>query len=130
MKTLAFLSLALLLSLPTFAKDHSADYKMGTLVLVPMHVGNITQDQSHQYTDTTVCNDSLFGLKCSGGIVETYNGWLEADMPDGSKVKVQRCAGGATVAAMFLTCDIPYAPVLTEEDGYVVFLHHPGGYHD
>jgi len=100
---------------------------MGTLVLVPMHVEN---KQQTSYTDTTDCHDSPFGLQCSGGIVHNFDGWLVAEMPDGTKMAIQRCAGGATAAALFLPCDIPYVPVLTKEDGTIVFLHHLWGYHD
>jgi hypothetical protein len=117
----------LILCPPTFAKDHSTEYKMGTLMLVPMRVEG---KQKTSYTDTTDCHDSPFGLQCSGGIVDNYDGWLVADMPDGTKMAIQRCAGGATAAALFLPCDIASVPVLTEEDGTVVFLHHPWGYHD
>jgi len=75
-----------MLCLPAFAKDHSAEYKMGTLVLVPMHVEDKKQTS---YTDTTDCHDSPFGLQCSGGIVDNYDGWLVAEMPDGhEKVRV------------------------------------------
>jgi len=120
-------TILMVLCLPVLAKDHSDEYKMGTLVLVPMHVEN---KQQTSYTDTTDCHDSPFGLQCSGGIVDNYDGWLVAEMPDGTKMAIQRCAGGATAAALFLPCDIPYVPVLTEEDGSIVFLHHPWGYHD
>src|SRR5277367_5462771 len=86
-KMIVAATILMVLCLPVLAKDHSDEYKMGTLVLVPMHVEN---KQQTSYTDTTDCHDSPFGLQCSGGIVDNYDGWLVAEMPDGTKMAFQR----------------------------------------
>lgn len=110
-----------------FAKDHSGDYRMGTLTKVPLHVGGKVPEG---YTDTTTCNSGLFGVHCTGGIVDDYSGWLVADMPNGTEVVIERCVGGASLAAMLLPCSQPYVLTLTEEDGTFVFLDHTWGHHD
>ena len=110
-----------------FAKDHSDDYRMGTLTKVPLHVGGKV---SEGFTDTTTCNSGLLGVHCTGGIVDDYSGWLVADMPDGSELVIRRCAGGASLAAALLPCDQPHVLMLTEEDGTSVFLDHTWGHHD
>lgn len=101
------------------AKDHSNDYKMGTLTKVPLHLGGKV---SNGFTDTTSCNSGLLGVHCTGGIVDDYSAWLVADMPDGTEVPIERCVGGASLAALFLPCDKPYILTLTEEDGTFIFL--------
>jgi len=109
-----------------FAKDHSGDYRMGTLTKVPLHVGGKVPEG---YTDTTTCNSGLFGVHCTGGIVDDYSGWLVADMPNGTEVVIERCAGGASLSALVLRCDRSYILMLTREDGSVVFLDHTWGHH-
>jgi hypothetical protein len=113
--------LVCLLSLSSlgYAKDHSSDYKMGTLSKVPLHVGGKV---SEGFTDTTSCDSGLLGVHCTGGIVDDYSGWLVADMPDGTETVIERCAGGASMAALLLPCDRPFILALTEEDGTLIFL--------
>ena len=111
----------------SFAKDHSNDYKMGTLTKVPLHVGGKV---SMGYTDTTSCNSGLFGVHCTGGIVDDYGANLVADMPDGTEVVIKPCAGGASLAAAVLPCSQPYVLTLTKEDGTFVFLDHTWGHRD
>jgi hypothetical protein len=82
------------------------------------------------YTDTTSCNRGLFGVHCTGGVVDDYGANLVADMPDGTEVVIEPCAGGASLAAAVLPCSKPYILTLTEEDGTLVFLDHTWGYHD
>lgn len=117
----------ILVTVPAAAKDHSNDYKMGTLTKVPVHVGGKV---STGWTDTTSCNSGLVGIHCTGGIVDDYSGWLVADMPNGTEVVIEPCAGGASLAALLLPCDQPYVLALTEEDGTFVFLDHTWGHHD
>jgi hypothetical protein len=112
---------------PAVAKDHSNDYKMGTLTKVPLHVGGKV---SRGWTDTTSCNSGLVGIHCTGGIVDDYSGWLVADMPDGKEVVIEVCASGASLAAALLPCDRPFILTLTEEDGTFVFLDHTWLHHD
>ncbi|HEV2488157.1 MAG TPA: hypothetical protein VGT08_21725 [Terracidiphilus sp.] len=109
------------------AKDHSNDYKMGTLSKVPLHVGGKV---SQGFTDTTSCNSGLLGVHCTGGIVDDYSGWLVADMPDGTETVIERCAGGMSVAALLLPCNKPYILTLTEEDGTFIFLDKVWGSRD
>ena len=129
MKRYEIAALVLLLTLSTlgYAKDHSNDYKMGTLTKVPMHVGGKV---SEGWTDTTSCNSGLLGVHCTGGIVDDYSGWLVADMPDHTEVVIQPCVSGATLAALFLPCNQPYVLTLTEEDGTFIFLDHTWGTHN
>jgi hypothetical protein len=122
-----FAAFGILLSIPAVAKDHSNDYHMGTLTKVPLHVGGKV---TTGWTDTTSCNSGLVGIHCTGGIVDDYSGWLVADMPNGTEVVIERCAGGSSLAAMLLPCDRPYVLTLTEEDGTFVFLDHTWGHHD
>jgi hypothetical protein len=124
MKSLAITLFALILAVFAAAKDK--EYQMGTLVKVPLHVGD---KQSTGYTNTTDCTPGLLGANCTGGIVD-YSGKLVATMPNGSEVVIGSCAGGATAAAMFVPCSQPWVFVLTKEDGTVVFLHHTGLHHD
>jgi hypothetical protein len=124
---LAVLFITVLSSIPTVAKDHSNDYHMGTLTKVPMHVGGKV---STGWTDTTSCNSGLVGIHCTGGIVDDYSGWLVADMPNGTEVVIEPCAGGASLAALLLPCNQPYVLTLTEEDGTFMFLDHTWGHHD
>lgn len=127
MKKLTMLATALLFAVSVQAKDHGNDYRMGVLTKVPLHVGGAA---SMGYTDTTSCNSGLFGVRCTGGIVEDYGANLVADMPDGSELVIEPCAGGATMAALFLPCSKPYVLMLVEEDGTVVFLDHTGLHYD
>ncbi len=95
MKTLfAVILLTLAMVCSSFAKDHSGDYRMGTLTKVPLHVGGKV---SEGFTDTTSCNSGLLGVHCTGGIVDDYSGWLVADMPNGTEVVIERCVGGASL---------------------------------
>src|ERR1035437_191583 len=121
MKCYEIAALVLLLSASSLghAKDHSNDYKMGTLSKVPLHVGGKV---SEGFTDTASCNSGLLGVHCTGGIVDDYSGWLVADMPDGTETIIEQCVGGASVAALFLSCNKPYILTLTEEDGTFIFL--------
>ncbi len=114
-------------SLPSFAKDHSGDYKLGTLIKVPLHVGGKV---SMGYTDTTSCTSGILGIHCTGGIVDDYGANLVADMPDGNEVVIEPCASGATLAALLLPCSKPYVLMLIEDDGTVIFLDHTWGHHD
>jgi hypothetical protein len=124
---LASLFIGILSSLPAAAKDHSNDYKMGTLTKVPVHVGGKV---STGWTDTTSCNSGLVGVRCTGGIVDDYSGWLVADMPNGTDTVIERCVSGASLAALLLPCDKPDVLTLTEEDGTYTFLDHTWGHHD
>lgn len=109
------------------AKDHGNDYTMGTLTKVPLHVGGVVPSG---WTDTTSCQSGLFGVHCTGGIVEDYGANLVADMPDGNELVIEPCAAGATMAALLLPCSRPYVLMLVEEDGTVIFLDHTWGHHD
>lgn len=51
-----FVAFGVLSSVPASAKDHSNDYRMGTLTKVPLHVGGKV---SEGWTDTTSCNSGL-----------------------------------------------------------------------
>jgi hypothetical protein len=124
---LGVIFIGILSSIPASAKDHSNDYKMGTLTKVPVHVGGKV---STGWTDTTSCNSGLVGIHCTGGIVDDYSGWLVADMPDATEVVIEPCASGASLAALLLPCDQPFVLTLTEEDGTFVFLDHTWGHHD
>jgi hypothetical protein len=84
-------------AMPSSAKDHSGDYKLGTLIKVPLHVGGKV---SMGYTDTTSCTSGIFGIHCTGGIVDDYGANLVADMPDGNELVIEPCASGATMAAL------------------------------
>lgn len=121
MKCYGIVALIFVLTFSTYgsAKDHSNDYKMGSLTKVPLHVGGKV---SEGFTDTTSCNSGLLGVHCTGGIVDDYSAWLVADMPNGTEVLIERCVGGASVAALFLPCNKPYILTLTEEDGTFIFL--------
>ena len=121
MKTMAAVILILAWAGLVSAKDHSGDYKMGTLQKVPLHVGGKV---TTGFTDTTSCDSGLLGVHCTGGIVDDYSGWLAADMPDGTEQVITRCVGGGSFAAVVLSCDVPFVLALTEEDGTLVFLHH------
>jgi hypothetical protein len=123
----AALFIGILASVPAAAKDHSNDYKMGTLTKVPLHVGGKV---SQGWTDTTSCNSGLLGIHCTGGIVDDYSGWLVADMPNGTEVVIEICTSGASLAALLLPCDRPFILTLTEEDGTFVFLDHTWLHHD
>lgn len=129
MKRTFFLAvfLASFASTVAIAKDHSNEYQVGTLTKVPLHVGGKV---TTGWTDTTSCQSGLVGIHCTGGIVDDYSGWLVADMPDGKEVVVERCVGGASLAALLLPCSQPYVLTLTEEDGTFVFLDHTWGHHD
>jgi len=120
-KCYAVTTIALLLAFSTSgsAKDHSNDYKMGTLTKVPLHLGGKV---STGFTDTTSCNSGLLGVHCTGGVVDDYNAWLVADMPNGTEVLLERCVSGASLTALFLPCDKPYILTLTQEDGTLIFL--------
>jgi hypothetical protein len=111
----------------SFAKNHSGDYKLGALIKVPLHVGGKV---STGYTDTTSCSEGLFGVHCTGGVVDDYGANLVADMPDGNEVVIEPCASGATLAALLLPCSKPFVLMLIEEDGSTIFLGHTWGYHD
>lgn len=123
----AALLIIILASVQATAKDHSDDYKMGTLTKVPLHVGGKV---SAGFTDTTSCNSGLLGVHCTGGIVDDYNGWLVADMPDGTEVPIQVCASGASLAALLLPCSQPYVMTLKEEGGTFIFLDRVWGSRD
>ncbi len=127
MKKIITLATAVLFAISVQAKDHSNDYKMGALTKVPLHVGGVV---STGWTDTTSCQSGLFGVHCTGGIVEDYGANLVADMPDGNELVIESCVGGATVAALILPCSRPYVLMLVEEDGTVVFLDHTWLHHD
>jgi hypothetical protein len=124
---IAALTLLLILSPLGHAKDHSNDYKMGTLTKVPLHVGGKV---SEGFTDTTSCNSGLLGVHCTGGIVDDYSGWLVADMPDGTETVIETCAGGTSLAALLLPCDKPFILALTEEDNTFIFLDKVWGSRD
>lgn len=120
MKSTLVAVLALLVFVaPCTSKEN--EYLTGTLVKVPLHVGN---KKGTGFTDTTDCHQGLVGVNCTGGIVENYEGKLIATMPDGKIVIVRDCAAGATAAAFFLSCSQPWVFVLTEEDGKTTFLEH------
>lgn len=127
MRRLVMLATVFLSTVCVQAKDHSNDYKMGALTKVPLHVGGVV---STGWTDTTSCQSGLFGVHCTGGIVQDYGANLVADMPDGNELVIEPCAGGATMAALLLPCSRPYVLMLVEEDGTVVFLDHTWGHHD
>ncbi len=122
-----FSAFGILSIMPAVAKDHSNDYRMGTLTKVPLHVGGKV---TTGWTDTTSCNRGLVGIHCTGGIVDDYNGWLVADMPSGTEVVIEPCVSGASLAALLLPCAQPYVLTLTEEDGTFLFLDHTWGHHD
>lgn len=124
---LEIFALFAIMALPAFAKDHGGDYKMGTLTKVPLHAGGKI---SSGWTDTTTCNSGLFGVHCTGGVVDDYNGWLVADMPDGTEVVIEPCFGGASLDALLLPCSQSYVLTLTEEDGSFVFLKNTWFRHD
>jgi hypothetical protein len=123
-KTIIAIAL-MLVSMTALAKDK--EYRIGTLAKVSLHVGGKV---TTGFTDTTSCNSGLLGVHCTGGIVDDYSGWLVADMPDGTELVLKRCVGGASLAAVMLSCDQPFTLALTEEDGTMVFLDHTWGHHD
>src|SRR5882724_3790348 len=127
MKTLVMLATVFLFAVSVRATDHSNDYKMGVLTKVPLHVGGVV---STGWTDTTSCQSGLFGVHCTGGVVQDYGANLVADMPDGTELVIEKCVGGASIAALILPCSRPYVLMLVEEDGTVVFLDHTWGHHE
>jgi hypothetical protein len=66
-KTIIAIAL-MLVSMTAFAKDKK-EYQIGALTKVPLHVGGRV---STGYTDTTSCNRGLFGVHCTGGIVDDW----------------------------------------------------------
>ena len=103
-------------------KDHSADYQMGTLTKVPLHVENRVD---RGITDTWHCEPGVFSTSCDGGITDKFSGDLIADTPDG-KVLIGPCLSSGWP----IPCDQPYILRLTESNGTVVFLDHLALRHD
>jgi len=69
----------LLIAAVASAKDHSNDYRMGTLSRLTVKSG---------WLDTTVCSGDVGNIRCSGGIQDVYSDVYLLTMNDGKTVVI------------------------------------------